>query len=83
MTYPLMHPTPTITELAIRRPRGKDYVAAEMETGSLRRHYALYASIAGIDLDQFLDLDVDDIAQFIEKADSLAGESQPQATGAT
>lgn len=83
MTYTLTHPTPTITELAIRRPRGKDYVAAEMETGSLRRHYALYASIAGIPLDDFLDLDVDDITAFIEKADSLAGESQPPEAGAT
>jgi hypothetical protein len=58
-----------------RRMKGKDMVAMDAVQGGMRKTYALYASMAGVPMQVFLEMNAEDLEAVAQAVADLTGKS--------
>ena len=76
LAEPITHGKDTYTSLTFARTmRGKDMVAMDAVQGGMRKTYALYASLSGVPLQVFLEMETADLEQVAQVVARLTGKS--------
>lgn len=76
LAEPITHGKDTFTALTFARTmRGKDMVAMDAVQGGMRKTYALYASLSGVPLQVFLEMETGDLEQVAQVVAGLTGKS--------
>lgn len=76
LSEPITHGKDTYTSLTFARTmRGKDMVAMDAVQGGMRKTYALYASLSGVPLQVFLEMETGDLEQVAQVVAGLTGKS--------
>ena len=79
LSEPVQHGKETYTELTFARTmRGKDMVAMDAVQGGMRKTYALYASLAGVPMQVFLEMETDDLEKVAQVVAGLTGKSSKE-----
>lgn|SRR5690554_1679473 len=74
LTEPVTHGKETYKELTFTRTtRGKDLVAMDAVQGEIRKSFALFASMAGVPLQVFLEMSTDDYGTVASAVAPLMG----------
>lgn len=76
LSGPITHGKETYTELKFSRfMRGHDMIAMDAVQGTMRKTYALYASLADVPLPVIVNMRTTDISKIAKVVDGLTGES--------
>ena len=75
LQYPVVFDGREITSLTFRRMKAKDALVAEGETSEARAGYALFAALAGVDVEVIEELDVADMEAIGEAIVPLMGKT--------
>ena len=73
LDYPVTIDGREIISLGLRRMRAGDALVAEQETNQTRAGYALFARLAGVDVEVIEALDMEDIAKLSEAMVGMLG----------
>lgn len=74
LSEPVAHGKETYSSLTFARTtRGKDLVAMDAVQGDIRKSFALFASMAGVPLQVFLEMSTDDYAAVAQAVAPLMG----------
>lgn len=76
LSEPVTHGKETFTSITFTRTmRGKDMIAMDAVQGGMRKTYALYASLAGVPIQVFLEMDANDLEEVASAVAGLTGKS--------
>lgn len=80
LTEPVTHNKTTYSEIKFTRTaRGRDLVAMDLVQGDTRKSFALFASLAEVPIQVFLDMSMDDYADVAKAAVPFMGKSAKKA----
>jgi len=81
LEFPVTHEGREITSLTFRRMKARDALAGEGIENEVRAGYAIFATLAGVDVPVIEELDLEDLASIAEEVKPLMGKSPAGKTG--
>ena len=73
LDFPVIHEGQEITSLTFRRMKARDALAGEDIENQVRAGYAIFATLAGVDVAVIEELDIEDLAKIGEEVKPLMG----------
>lgn len=75
LLYPIEWNNAKYEKLTIRRMKARDTLIAESEPDQIMAGYKMFATLAGVDVEVILELDIEDLERVSEAAAPLMGKS--------